>query len=165
MIKKLKILVISGFISTILSVQSMADSYMTEEQVHNIAIEHGEKYGISPEFITSISFYESSYRPNAKNGSCKGLMQVSSKWHGDRMKRLDVENIYDPSGNILVATDYLWELFEEYEDPAIVLMVYNGDNKAFEEGYVSEYARDILSLSKELEGKYGKSDGGLKNDF
>lgn len=158
MAKKLKILVISGFISAILSVQSMADSYMTEEQVHNIATEHGEKYGISPEFITSISFYESSHRPNAKNGSCKGLMQVSSKWHRDRMKRLDVENIYDPSGNILVATDYLSELFEEYEDPAIVLMVYNGDDRTFEDGYISEYAKNILSLSKELEDKYVKNE-------
>lgn len=138
------------------AIHTDAGSKISEESVYDMALEIGGKYNICPEFLQAMAFRESSYNPYAKNGDCIGLMQVSQKWHKDRMNRLGVDNLYDPYGNMLVAADYLSELFIEYEDPAIVLHVYNGDNDAFRDYYISDYAEDILNLSMELERENGK---------
>lgn len=133
---------------------------MSPEQVYEMAMEAGTQYNISPELLQAIAFYESSYNPNAQNGSCKGLMQVSEKWHWNRMERLDVNSLYDPYGNMLVAADYLYELFVEYEDVGMVLMTYNGDSSAHEyqmgNAKLSAYAEKILKKSEELEQEHGK---------
>lgn len=102
--------------------------------------------------------------PRAQNGSCKGLMQVSDKWHKDRMNWLGVTNLFDEYGNILVGTDYLLELFEKYEDPGLVLMIYNGDSQAFEnaeKGILPEYAKGILERSAYLEELHETQTGGV----
>lgn len=133
---------------------------LTEDEVYQIALEVTEHYNICPEFLQAMAFRESSYRTDVENGSCIGLMQVSEKWHKDRMERLGVESLYDPYGNMLVAADYLTELFGEGDDIGYVLMTYNGDSdaEAFYEcrADISEYADDILTLSAELERKHGK---------
>lgn len=95
----------------------------------------------------------------AENGGCKGLCQVSVRWNKSRMRSLGVTDIYDEYSNILVGADYLAELFEEYEDPAVVLMVYHGEDKALsraERGDISDYAEKILDRSAELERLHGK---------
>lgn len=127
------------------------------QEVQDAAEKWGKEYDICPELLMAMAFKESSYIPTAVNGDCLGLMQVNPKWHGDRIERLGVEDIYSIDGNMAVAADYLAELFNDYEDPAVVLAVYNGDSKALQEGYVSDYADQILELSAELEEKHGKS--------
>lgn len=128
---------------------------LSESEVFNIAEDVGSKYGISPEFLTAVAYYESRYKPSAKNGSCTGLMQVSSRWHSSRMRKLGVSNLNDPYGNMLVAADYLHELFEKYEDPAMVLMTYNGDSRAKSywngSSNMSTYAHNILEKSQSME--------------
>ncbi|MBO5922795.1 MAG: lytic transglycosylase domain-containing protein [Bacteroidaceae bacterium] len=135
------------------------DTYLTEE-IQSYCVEIGDEYGACPELLMAIIESESSGKPTAKNGSCKGLMQVSEKWHKDRMARLGVTDIYDPYGNILVGTDYLMELADKHEDIGMVLMVYNGDSNAKKylngEADLSKYARKILERSAELERKHGK---------
>lgn len=138
------------------AIHTDAGSKISEESVYDMAVEIGGKYNICPEFLQAMAFRESSYNPYAKNGDCIGLMQVSQKWHKDRMSRLGVDDLYDPYGNMMVAADYLAELFAEYEDPTIVLHMYNGDNDAFKDYYISGYAEDILNLSMELERENGK---------
>jgi len=120
----------------------------------------GKAYNICPELLEAMAFCESSYDVDAKNGTCVGLMQVSEKWHGDRMEELGVTDLTDGYSNMLVAADYLSELFEKYEDVGAVLMVYNGDSDAFDfmngKAPISDYADDILALSAELERQHGK---------
>ena len=95
------------FLITFLSANGFeADTYISEEY-QAYCEEIGEMYCVCPEFLMAMIETESSGNPNATNGTCKGLMQVSEKWHKDRMARLGVKDIYDPYGNILVATDYL----------------------------------------------------------
>ena len=75
------------------------------------------------------------------------------------MQKLGVKNLKDPFDNILVGVDYLRELFERYEDPGMVLMVYNGDSRVKRlraTGELSEYAEWILNRSAELERQHGK---------
>lgn len=121
-----------------------------------------DKWGICPEFVEAIIEKESGWDKDAENGNCVGLMQVNPRYHSERMARLGVTDLKDPYDNILVGVDYLRELFQEYEDPALVLMIYNaGDSDkygsgAWETGKVSDYAKWVLKRSAELEREHGK---------
>ena len=124
------------------------------ETAKEACIEYGEGYGISPELLMAIIEVESGGHPEAVNGTCKGLMQVSDKYHGERVRRLEIGDIFDEDGNIFVATDYLYELFRDYGDTAYVLDIYNGNSKAeynYENGIVSEYAKKVMDRATELE--------------
>lgn len=133
---------------------NIKETYLSKE-IQDVCIEIGHIYNICPEFIMAIIEAESSGNPLAENGGCKGLMQIYVKYHKDRMERLGVTDIFDIRGNILVGTDYLAELFAKYDDPAMVLMVYNGDSSAWtywnSDGAISKYANKILKRSADLE--------------
>lgn len=114
---------------------------------------------ICPELIEATIERESQWNPKAINGDCIGLMQISERWHRERMERLGATDLFDPYDNILVGVDYMTELFERYEDPGAVLMIYNGDSRAKDlqaTGNLSEYAEWILTRSAELEREHGK---------
>lgn len=100
---------------------------------------------------------------NGKGDSaCVGLGQISKKWHKDRMERLEVTNLMDPYENVLVTVDYLVELFDDLEDPALVLETYNGDSriwKTYKYGWMSEYATKILDRAFELDCERGADNG------
>ena len=159
----MKKLIIGFAIVLFLSTSTVAlshnnDTYISDE-IQGYCIEIGEEYGVCPELLMAMIEAESSGNPDATNGSCKGLMQVSDKWHKDRMKRLGVTDIYDAYGNILVGTDYLMELAEKYGDIGLVLDLYNGNSNAhynYENGIISEYAGKILTRSEQLERVHGK---------
>ena len=132
-----------------------------DSEVYALAEEIGGAYGICPELLQAIAWHESRYEENASNGGCEGLMQVSEKWHRDRMKELGVTDLYDPRQNMTVAADYLAELFEEYGEPGMVLMKYNGDSTSVARygklGYgMSEYAEGVLQMSAQMEREHGK---------
>ena len=150
--------VLAFFLCCIAANSKENDTYIAEGY-QQYCVEIGNMYGICPELLMAMIETESSGNPDATNGTCKGLMQVSEKWHRDRMERLGVKDIYDPYGNILVATDYLMELAEKYEDLGLVLDLYNGNSKAMqnaEHGKLSEYASKILYRAEMLERIHGK---------
>ena len=132
--------------------------------VQECAQVYGEMYGICPEFLEAIAFTESSYIPDVTNGSCVGLMQInlSSPDQQERMALFGLhdEDMTEVDASMIVAAKYIQELFYDYEDPAEVLMRYNGDRtglkKYWKTGEISEYAEKILELSEELERKHGK---------
>lgn len=131
----------------------IAESYQT------ICEEVGEEYSICPELLEALIERESSGRKDAENGSCKGLCQISEKWHKNRMAELGISDIYDPESNIRLCADYLIELGAEYQDIGLVLMCYHGESDAkakAERGELSEYAEWILTRSEELERANGK---------
>ena len=119
----------------------------------------GNQYNICPELLMAVIEKESSGMSNATNGGCVGLMQVSARWHQERMLRLGATDLYCERDNILVAADYLSELFQKYKEPSLVLDIYNGNSKAmwnYENGVISDYAGDILDRTAELERLHGK---------
>lgn len=152
--KKLISIILVLSIATI-AFPSYAYEKLTKSEVMSIADKIGEEYHICPEFLVSIDFKESSYNPYTEYEGCVGLMQICPSWHKERMKRLGVKDLMDPYDNMLVAADYLMELFKEYEDVCMVLEVYNGDSRA--DSYwngnagFSEYEIDIIEMSEELE--------------
>lgn len=128
-------------------------------EVQDAAHYYGDIYNISPQFLEAIAWKESRYDPTVEAKGCIGLMQINERWHLDRMERLEVnhDGLYTVNGSMAVAADYLAELFEAYEDPAVVLMVYNGDSSVDEYiagGEASEYATSILEMTRDLEIRY-----------
>lgn len=129
------------------------ETYISDT-AYEACVDYGEQYNICPELLMAIIEAESRGQPDVENGGCKGLMQISVKWHSGRMEKLGVEDIFDERSNILVGADFLSELFEKYQDAAIVLMVYHGERNAVqkaENGEISSYAEGILERSAELE--------------
>ena len=130
-----------------------ADTFISPECVAYCE-EIGSQYAICPELLMAIMESESSGNPKAQNGNCKGLMQINVNYHKKRMERLGVSDIYDARGNILLAADYLAELFREHGDIGTVLMLYNGSKNALDRGReanYTEYAKKIMARSEQLE--------------
>ena len=143
-----------------LIVDAAPQQKISEELLIEYTEEIGQQYGICPELLQAIAERESSLHIYAVNGTCKGLMQISEKWHRDRMKRLGVTDIYDVYGNILLAADYIAELAKENDDLYYVLMRYNMEkstaDKLYEAGKYTDYAVGIVERSAELERLHGK---------
>ena len=135
-------------------------SAMEEAEVEELSILAGEESGVCPELLQAVAWKESGYREDAENEGCIGLMQVAQCWHRDRMERLGVTDLSDPAGNMRVAADYLAELFEQFEDAGMVLMVYNGDSSAARYqrtgDALSDYAGSVLEQAARLEREHGK---------
>lgn len=148
------------FFTTTLTATAGTESITVPREVQALSEELGKQYNICPELIQAICYRESRFQPDAENEDCIGIMQVSEKWHKERMKRLKVNDLLDMEGNMTVAVDYLAELAEENEDIAIVLMKYNGDSRVQEvmegTGEISDYAAEIMELSAKLERQHGK---------
>ena len=116
-------------------------------------------YNICPELVEAVIERESSWRPDAVNGPCIGLMQINPAHHAERMERLGVEDLLDPYDNILAGTDFLAELFQKFEDTYGVLMFYNAGYAGLREwiaGKYSDYAVEVAARSAELEREHGK---------
>lgn len=141
--------------------QSLPEEKIPEE-IHEYCEIVGKSYHICPELLESIAYYESRFIPDVKNENCWGLMQINVKVHEDRIERLgfEKEELLDPYKNLIVAADLLEELFEEYEDDAIVLMLYAGQEKAIPRyekyGYTTKYVRNVLTRSERYERQNGK---------
>ena len=122
-------------------------------------VKYGEEYGICPELLMAVAETESGGDRMARNGSCKGLMQISERWNADRMRRLGVTDLYDEEQNIHCGADLLAELAERYGEVSYALDRYNGNSRAtynYEHGILSAYARKVLERSEKLERMHGK---------
>ena len=137
--------------------------YISELELIEITEEIGNQYDICPELLQAMAERESSLKIDAINGDCKGLMQISERWHVDRMERLGVTDIDEPYYNILLAADFLVELYNEPGSPhatEYVLMRYNMKietaNRLWEAGEITDYASSIVARAEELERLHGK---------
>lgn len=153
-------MVVAAMASTLLLLARPCPAYaMGEQEVEELSIRVGEEFCICPETLQAIAWQESRYQEEAEAGGCSGLMQISERWHRERMERLGVTDLHDPEGCMRVAADYLAELAAWYEDISMVLMIYNGDSQAAEygeTGELSDYAAAILEKSYQLEQEHGK---------
>lgn len=126
--------------------------------------EIGGRYSICPELLEAMIERESGGDAWASNkaGDC-GLLQVNRKWHGDRMRRLGITDLYDPYSNILAAADYLAELSRQDGDLYLALMKYNMNHdtaeKLYRQGNYSAYAVEVAERACELERLHGQEGG------
>lgn len=144
----------------VIPVQADGRAALSEAEMCELTERIGAEYNICPELLQAVAWKESRFDPLAANGDCTGLMQVDRRWHRDRMEKLGVTDLYDPEGNMLVAADYLAELFSEYGEVDVVLMFYSGNSRATEysrgTGEMSDYVWEVLEESMALEREHGK---------
>lgn len=119
--------------------------------------EIAQQYGLDKELVHAIIMVESNYDTTAvSSANCLGLMQISPKWHADRMERLGVTDLYDPYGNVLVGCDYIAELLEDY-DLEFALMIYNqgldSATRTYQSSGQSEYSKTVMNNYYELLGE------------
>lgn len=155
------ILMIMTFILTVISpslnvAAKESSDFISRNDLQTFTTTIGDKYDIDPYILQAMAETESSlyiYAEN-KNTGCKGLMQVSEKWHSNRMKELGVSSLFDPYGNILVATDYLSDLKDINSDYIYMLMRYNMATKTaddlYAKGKYTDYALNIITRADEL---------------
>lgn len=113
-----------------------------------------EESGIDPTIIISMIKAESNFDSSAigDNGNSKGLMQIQSRWHQNRMDRLGCTDLLDPYQNVTVGVDLLSELIDKGNGVEWALMAYNGgikyanDNAA--SGTVSKYVSKVMDYVK-----------------
>ena len=132
-------------------------------EIQNYCEEVGEEFCICPELLESMAYRESRFIPTVKSGKCWGLLQVNVKVHADRIQKYDYteEDMLEPYPNIVVAADFLAELYEEYgDDNPVVLSIYSGNWAAVENykeyGFMTAYVQDVLSRSEKYERLHGK---------
>lgn len=136
------------------------------DEIEEAALIYGEMFNICPEFLMAICNRETggTYRTDVKDetGMCWGCMQINIKAQAPRIKAygLTKEDMLTADGAMIVAASYLAELFEEYGDPGVVLMKYNGATAALKKymksGQLNGYTAYVLKLSEELERRHGK---------
>lgn len=134
---------------TLLLLISMSASAEDNSQAlyESYCVEIANMYEIQPELIEAMCFCESSWNPKAESSSgCIGLMQIYPKYHKDRMERLGVTDLTDPYQNILVGTDYIAEIADEYEDLYDVLSIYNSGSTG-----LVDYPKKVTEKAHELE--------------
>lgn len=117
--------------------------------------------GVPFEFALALIGNESGYQPEViSTTNDYGLMQINACNHGWLEEELGVEDFLDPEDNISAGLYILSGYFEKYEDPHMVLMVYNmgeyGAQQQWEKGvYQSKYSRRVMSRLDELQWKEG----------
>lgn len=95
--------------------------------------EAAQRYQISPYLIQGVCAIESRYDPEAKSGSCFGLMQLQK----DTAKEYGVDP-HDPRENIMGGAAVLARLMQKYHgDIRKVLRVYNATCTA-------SYEREVI---------------------
>lgn len=128
-----------------------------KENYDEMATRIAVSYGLDPYLVRSVIWHESGGDASAVNydGSCVGLMQVSTYWNKDRAAKLGVTDFFDPESNIMLGCDILNEFINEKGyAPELALMLYNmNHDKAFElynKGLVSEYASNVLAHAYQM---------------
>lgn len=123
----------------------------------------GSEYDICPELLEAMAYNESRFEPDVVNGNHYGLLQVNVKTHKARIEKYGwtAEDMFDPYKNLMVAGDFLHELYTMYGDEnPIVLAYYSGNSSAIKRylktGEMCSYAKKILEHSAEYERIHGK---------
>lgn len=125
-----------------------------EEQIDLYVEDICEDYGVDPYIVKSIIWHESRYNPNAANGNCVGLMQISTYWNAKRANELGVIDFYDPYSNILIGVDIISDMLNNNNDIKLTLMLYNMDHDTayswYSQGKISDYALSVLDRAESL---------------
>ena len=111
-----------------------------------------EEYGVPYSVALAVIEAESSFRPDAENGSCYGYMQINSINKSWLFQEIGVTNLEDPLQNLPSGIYMLGDLYGKYGDWHKVLVCYNcGEtgayNHYFSQGLTSSgYSRHVMEL-------------------
>ena len=136
-----------------------------------------EQNGVDYEMVFALIEQESRCRWDAEgdNGTSIGLMQVSEKWHMQRMEELGAYDLKNPYQNVLVGVNYLSEIQNDLrgtvsdEDlPYYTLAVYNYGKRGakanlWDQGVVKyTYNTKIMDRAQQLKEEKKKAEEGRR---
>lgn len=136
-----------------------------------------EQNGVDYEMVFALIEQESRCRWDAEgdNGTSIGLMQVSEKWHMQRMEELGAYDLTNPYQNVLVGVNYLSEIQNDLrgtvsdEDlPYYTLAVYNYGKQGakanlWDQGVVKyTYNTKIMDRAQQLKEEKKKAEEGRR---
>ena len=164
------IMMVSLFLTSSITAGAKNPVYQTSQsddgipkEIKEIFERVGEQYGICPELMEAMAYNESRFVEDVKRRNYYGIMQVNVKIHKDRIEKYGYteEDLLKAEPCIIVAADYIKELFDTYgDDDPIILMHYSGNSKAIpnykEYGWMPPYVTRTLKRSAEYERKHGK---------
>lgn len=124
-----------------------------DDETQQMILDKAEHFNIDFAFTMAVIFKESSFNPKADSGSSVGLMQINRINHEWLSKEVGFTDFFEPEQNVTAGLYMLRDLFEKYEDPALVLMAYNmgesGAKKLWDKGiYTSDYAEGVLQQAE-----------------
>lgn len=131
------------------------------EDLQNHIFKLCESYNVDPAMVIAMIERESNYRASAigDSGRSFGLMQIQPRWNKERMDKLGCTDLLNPYQNVAVGIDLIAELYETGNSTAWVLMAYNGGpyyaTNNISQGLVSDYAKNVMSKTKILNGEIG----------
>ena len=111
-----------------------------------------EEYGVPYSVALAVIEAESSFRPDAENGSCYGYMQINSINKSWLFQEIGVTNLEDPLQNLHSGIYMLGDLYGKYGDWHKALVCYNcGEtgayNHYFSQGLTSSgSSRHVMEL-------------------
>ena len=103
--------------------------------------------GIEPETLEAMAWQESTYRADAKSGSCMGCLQVHTRIHADRLELMGVtkdQMLTAHVGMMVGATILSDKLIEADGDLEKALQRYNGSDRK------ERYAKSVLNKRSKL---------------
>lgn len=100
----------------------------------------GKNHDVDPRLLIAIAKKESGFRPRAKNGNQKGLVQTHMRYH---TKRYEGRSPYDVYANMDVGGEILKECMRDGRSVTQALKCYNG-------GGTRGYAAATLSVYREV---------------
>lgn len=112
--------------------------------------------GVDPRFLLSISRQESGYDPRALSpAAARGMLQFiaptanrfASKLHVNDFEQSD---LYRPEIAILFGSEYMKELFDEFDSPQAVAASYNGSEDSVRRWRARAGSRDVDRLVIEI---------------
>lgn len=125
----------------------------TEEQAH--LQEKCEEYGVPYHIALGVIQTESSFRADARNGTCSGYMQINSinlEW---LKENIGVTDLTDPLQNISSGVFMLADLYDDYQDWHKALIAYNygpagAKKNVFSKGYTTTtYSRKVMNYAEQ----------------
>ena len=120
-----------------------------------------QENNISYAFIMAQIGAESDFKDDTcSEANAIGLMQIRESSHRELMDELGVNNLYNEYENILVGITLIRRLFEQYTEPNLALMAYNGGSsrakQLWRDGiYSTSYTTEILTVARKYEDMYG----------
>ncbi len=95
-------------------------------------VRHAVSRQVDPRFVLSIARQESRYNPEVKSpAAARGLLQFISATSTQiatqlRLRDFEQDDLYNPSTAILIGSQYMRNLFDEFKTPQAAAAAYNG---------------------------------------
>ena len=131
-----------------------------DENLQRYVFDLCSAYNLDFCFCMAVMKHESEFQSDIISDTKDyGLMQINEVNHKWLSDELGITDFLNPKQNIKAGVYVLRQLFEKYEDPAMVLMAYNlGEGGAMnmweEDIYSTNYSDEILDIASEYQDQY-----------